>query len=73
MFRDGPIILDFSTPINIENLKRNLTTDFIYFKTRLHCKEDGKLFKDYSRVEVLPNNDWVLGKIEINVTGLCLT
>lgn len=68
----GPIILDFSTPINIENLKRNLTTDFEYtLRQGYIVSEDGKLFKDYSRVEVLPKQRLVPGKkYEIKCDGL---
>jgi lipoprotein-anchoring transpeptidase ErfK/SrfK len=68
----GPIILDFSTPINMENLKKGLITDFEYTLRQGHIvNADGQLFRDYSRVEVVPKQRLVPGKkYEIKFDGL---
>lgn len=68
----GPIILDFSTPINIKNLKKSLITDFEYtLRQGYIVSEDRKLFRDYSRLEVVPKQRLVPGKkYEIKFEGL---
>ena len=62
----------FSTHINFVILNRNLTSDFEYtLRQGYIVSEDGKLFKDYSRVEVLPKQRLVPGKkYEIKCDGL---
>lgn len=68
----GPVILEFSTPINIENFAKDLLTDFEYtLRQGYIVSEDGKLFKDYSRLEIVPTERLVPGKnYEIKFEGL---
>lgn len=67
----GPIILDFSTPIKIENPQKSLFTDFEYtLRQGYIINADGRLFKDYSRLEVVPAQRLVSGKkYEIKFDG----
>ncbi|HHX23074.1 MAG TPA: L,D-transpeptidase family protein [Thermoanaerobacterales bacterium] len=53
--RTGPIILDFSTPINKRVLTEGIITDFEYdLKPDYIITENGKLFQDYSRWQLIP-------------------
>lgn len=68
----GPIKLDFSTPINIEGLKKGLVTDFEYILRQNYIvSENGKVFKDCSSFELVPKHPLVPGKrYEIKFDGL---
>jgi len=68
----GPIRLDFSTPINIESLRKGLVTDFDYtLRQNYIVSENGKVFKDCSSFEVVPKQPLVPGKpYEIKFDGL---
>ena len=67
----GPIILDFSTPINVDSLKQGLSTGFEYnLRSGYIVSANQKMFKDYSCVEVIPKKRLVPGeKYEIKFNG----
>jgi len=68
----GPIKLNFSTPIKVDELKKGLVADFDYILRESYILgEDGKVFKDNSSFELMPKEPLVPGKqYEIRFEGL---
>lgn len=68
----GPIELDFSTPIKIQDLRKGLVADFDYvLRERYFIDENGKVFKDCSSFELVPKEPLVPGKqYEVKFDGL---
>jgi len=68
----GPIRLYFSTPVKIEALKKGLIVNFDYvLRHNYMISESGRVFKDESSFELVPNQPLVPGEqYEVKFDGL---
>lgn len=61
--RNGPIVLNFSTPIRGHELQKNIQADF-NFEVKPHhvAMEDGKFFRDFSKWYLYPSSPLESGR-----------